>query len=346
MTSHRDATGTPEPGNRRARRVRRAAVALGITLVIASAGAAVAAVRTERADSAASLAAIRTEARTSAVGRAEAAALRTERRNYARAAEAAARAAAGADLATRITAADAVLTSSKHKVADDALRQTLATALTAARAALPAVAPAARPADVSAAGVRLDAASAAVQAALTTWRQTSASTPAPAPAPTPAPAPAPAKPGVLVWITSIPTADGDGSNGHMPASAMCLIPWGTDTLGSPQYLRCDAEAALTRMNEAFKAQFGTPIALDLTYRSFDEQVAMRAALGPIAAVPGTSNHGLGLALDVPEQPDLYGFGTPRYEWFLTNGPSFGWDAPEDVRQGAAYPEYWHIEYHP
>ena len=344
MTRHQNATASPALGTRRRRRVRRVAVVLGITLVITSAGAAVAAVRADRADSAATLAAIRTEARISAVARAETATLGTERRTFARAAEAAARAAAGADLSTRITAADAVLTSSKHKVADDALRQSLDTALTAARAALPAVRPAVLPAFLTAAGARLDAASAAVQAAQTAWQQTAASARAPIAAP--APAPAPAKPGVIVWVTSIPTADGDGSNGHMPASAMCLIPWGTDTLGSPQYLRCDAEAALTRMSEAFKAQFGTQIALDLTYRSFDEQVAMRAALGPIAAVPGTSNHGLGLALDVPEQPDLYGFGTPRYEWLLANGPSFGWDAPADVRQGAAYPEYWHIEYHP
>ena len=326
--------------DRRRRRVRGAAIALGITLVVTSAGVAVAAVRTGQAEGATTLAAaIRTEAGVQAAEHAEAEVRRAERLEHSRATEAAARAAAGADLTTRITAADVVLTSSSHKVADDAVRQTLAVALTTARAALPAVQPAARPADLGAAGASLDAARAAVETAQSAFQPRAA-------APTPAPAPPAAKPSVLVWVTSIPTADGDGSNGHMPASAMCLVPWGTDTLGSPQYLRCDAEAALTRMNEAFRAQFGASIALDLTYRSYDEQVKMRATLGPIAAKPGTSNHGLGLALDVPEQPDVYGFGTPRYEWLLANGPSFGWDAPASARQGAAYPEYWHIEYHP
>jgi len=127
---------------------------------------------------------------------------------------------------------------------------------------------------------------------------------------------------------------------------MCLVPWGTDQIGSPQYLRCDAEAALTRLNDAFRTQFGEPLAMDLTYRSYDEQVAIRAYYGALAAKPGTSNHGLGLALDLQEWPDVYGFGTPRYEWLLANGPSFGWDAPASVRQDSACPEYWHIEFHP
>ncbi|RYV49664.1 hypothetical protein EUA98_17635 [Pengzhenrongella frigida] len=132
----------------------------------------------------------------------------------------------------------------------------------------------------------------------------------------------------------------------MPASAMCLIPWGTDQIGSPQYLRCDAAAALTRLNDAFRAQFGEAIAMDLTYRSYEEQVAIRAYFGSLAAKPGTSNHGLGLALDVQEGPDVYGFGTPRYDWLVANGPAFGWVAPASVRAGAAYPEYWHFEYQP
>lgn len=161
-----------------------------------------------------------------------------------------------------------------------------------------------------------------------------------------APAAPASTPAVPVWVTSIPTADGDGSNGHMPASAMCLIPWGTDQIGSPQHLRCDAADALTRLNDAFRVQFGEPIAMDLTYRSYQEQVAIRAYYGALAARPGTSNHGLGLALDVQEWPDVYGFATAQYAWLLANGPTFGWVAPASVRQDAAYPEYWHFEYRP
>lgn len=152
--------------------------------------------------------------------------------------------------------------------------------------------------------------------------------------------------GNVLWVTSVPTADGDGSNGRMPMSSMCLVPWGTDQLGFAQYLRCDAADGLTAMNAAFRAQFGAPLDLDLTYRSYEDQVAMKAAFGGLAAAPGTSSHGTGTALDVQEWPDTYGFGTARYDWLVANGPTYGWYAPARVRQGQPYAEYWHFEYGP
>lgn len=152
--------------------------------------------------------------------------------------------------------------------------------------------------------------------------------------------------GNVLWVTSVPTADGDGSNGRMPMSSMCLVPWGTDQLGFAQYLRCDAADALTALNAAFSAQFGAPLDLDLTYRSYEDQVAMKAAFGGLAAAPGTSSHGLGTALDVQEWPGTYGFGTARYDWLVANGPAYGWYAPARVRQGQPYAEYWHFEYGP
>jgi len=150
--------------------------------------------------------------------------------------------------------------------------------------------------------------------------------------------------GNVLWVTSVPTADGDGSNGHMPAAAMCAIGWGTDQLGFTQYLRCDAADALTALNDAYRAAFGASLDLDLTYRSYADQVAMKAALGGLAATPGTSSHGLGLALDVQEWPETYGFGTERYQWLVTHGPTYGWYAPERVREGQPFAEYWHFEY--
>ncbi len=152
--------------------------------------------------------------------------------------------------------------------------------------------------------------------------------------------------GAVLWVTSVPTADGDGSNGNLPMSAMCRIPWGTDQLGFAQYLRCDAADALTQLNDAYRARFGASIDMDLTYRSYADQVAMKAALGGLAAKPGTSTHGLGTALDVQEWPSVYGFGTERYSWLVENGPTYGWFAPARVRQGQPYAEYWHLEYGP
>ena len=334
--------------------VRRRTLGLGLTVLLAGLGFWAGEVRADRVAAAdrTVAAADRAEADLRAVTRAETALLAAERREHARTAAVTRRVAADADLTARIAAAEPVLAASAGKVTDDAVRQTLDAALDAARATLAAAltgAPqsgAPRP-DVAAAASAVDAARVAVEVAQAQWQATAdahaAAKPAARSAPTPA-APSATAPGIPVWVTSIPTADGDGSNGFMPASAMCLIPWGTDQIGSPQYLRCDAASALTGLNDAFQAKFGAQIAMDLTYRSYDDQVRIRAYYGALAAKPGTSNHGLGLALDVQEWPDTYGFGTPRYEWLIANGPTFGWVAPPSVRQDAPYPEYWHFEY--
>ena len=172
------------------------------------------------------------------------------------------------------------------------------------------------------------------------------------PAPPPAtPAPAPSVPACVndstyagpPFYTSAPDAEGDGSNGRLPASAMTRLTWGHDTAGTPQYLATRAAGALDRLNASYRAAFGTDLDLDLTYRSFDEQVRMREALGSIAAVPGTSSHGTGRAFDLQEW-SCYGFGSARYQWLVENGPAFGWVAPGWARQNGSNPEYWHFEY--
>ena len=149
--------------------------------------------------------------------------------------------------------------------------------------------------------------------------------------------------GSPTFYTSTPTASGDGSNGRVPSSAMGRLGWCTDSQGNGQWLRADAAAALTRMNEAFRAEFGENIAVDMSYRSYEDQVAMRAYYGSAAARPGTSNHGLGLAFDTWEWA-AYGFGSDRYQWLVGNAPSYGWVAPSWARQGGSNPEYWHFEY--
>ena len=145
------------------------------------------------------------------------------------------------------------------------------------------------------------------------------------------------------FYTSPPAAEGDGSNGNLPASAMTRLTWGFDTVGTPQYLTHRAAGALDRLHAAYRTAFGEDLHLDLTYRSYDEQVRMREALGTIAAAPGTSTHGTGRALDLPEW-SCYGFGSARYLWLVENGPSYGWVAPSWARQNGSNPEYWHLEY--
>ena len=146
------------------------------------------------------------------------------------------------------------------------------------------------------------------------------------------------------FYTSPPTPGGDGSNGKLPPDMLTAISWATDPHGTPYYLRNDAAAALERLDRAFVAQFGHHLDLDLTYRDYDTQVAMLEALGTVAAVPGTSSHGTGLAIDVPELPCEYGWDTPQRDWLVSQGPSFGWTAPGWAQRNGSNPEYWHFEY--
>lgn len=195
---------------------------------------------------------------------------------------------------------------------------------------------------------------AATPSPASTSSQTPRTTP-PAPAPLPAavpaakprPNPCPLDPPYTgpIFVTSTPSATGNGSNGHLPASALTRLPaWANDTMGTPQYLLKAVAAALIRLDDAFRARFGVSLDIDLTYRSYADQVAIRAALGTIAAKPGTSRHGTGVALDVQEWSCIYGFGSEKRDWLVANAPTYSWVSPSWAREGADNPEYWHYEY--
>ncbi len=263
---------------------------------------------------------------------------------------------AAEDAEAAVAAGDAVLAGSEGKVADDAVRYALATALDALRALLDA-----DPDDPSddettaldeATTVVVDA-TAAVTAAQAAWQaeQDAAAAAAAAARPRDNRSGAGAdcggtgsfepSNGGAVLHTSVPTEDGDGTNGRMARSAMTALGWCTDAVGNQQWLRTDAAAALVRLNDAFKAQFGENIAIDLSYRSYEDQVRARELFGGLAAKPGTSNHGWGTAFDTWEWA-AYDFGSDRYTWLVTNGPTYGWYSPTVDDPGN--PEYWHYEY--
>ncbi|UZN03974.1 M15 family metallopeptidase [Cellulomonas sp. S1-8] len=237
---------------------------------------------------------------------------------------------------------------------DDAPRAALAAQLEAAQAAVTTASPAV--ARALAAGVA--GSDAAVQAAVTAEQTRAAAAQevaraAAAQRPAARPSPGGSTGGTdrcattysgPAFYTSAPTDGGDGSNGRLPASALAAVSWARDSRGTPFYLRADATAALERLNGAFRAALGHDLALDLTYRDLDTQVAMRAALGSVAAVPGTSSHGTGLALDVPELPCDYGWDSAARAWLVANGPAYGWVSPTWAQRTGSNPEYWHYEY--
>ncbi|QNG37671.1 hydrolase [Geodermatophilaceae bacterium NBWT11] len=128
---------------------------------------------------------------------------------------------------------------------------------------------------------------------------------------------------------------GGWANGQIPTSALCAI-------GAGHRLRCDAAAAYAGLAEAFQNAFHRPICITDSYRSLAAQVDAHERKPAITAVPGTSNHGWGLAVDLCG--GVNGFDTPEHAWMARWAPTFGWTAPDWARAAGSNPEPWHWEY--
>jgi LAS superfamily LD-carboxypeptidase LdcB len=126
-------------------------------------------------------------------------------------------------------------------------------------------------------------------------------------------------------------------NGRLAANELKSIPF---ALG--QKLIPSAADSLVKMNEAYKKEFGRNISITDSYRTYAQQVAVKRNKGNLAATPGTSNHGLGRALDLGGGVNT--FGTKQHIWMVKNGPSYGWYHPDWAGQFSSKPEPWHFEY--
>lgn len=126
------------------------------------------------------------------------------------------------------------------------------------------------------------------------------------------------------------------ANGRLSTEDMCEL-WGTG-----KYLRADAAVSLAKLSFAYREQFGTDLVITDAYRSYASQVSLRARKPGLAARPGTSEHGWGLAVDLGGGVERAG---EYYWWLRENGPAYGWDNPEWARKGGsgAY-EPWHFEF--
>lgn len=167
----------------------------------------------------------------------------------------------------------------------------------------------------------------------------------PALAPRP-PAPVPARtagglPRRCNGVVLPPAARGAGGawggfpNGMIPTAALCPV-------AGAHRLRCDATLGYQAMSAAFTATFGRTLCLGSSYRPYDAQVQLYAAKPALAAVPGTSNHGWGLAVDLCGGAES--FGTPEYAWLAANGRAFGWINPPWALPGRGREEPWHWEF--
>lgn len=118
-------------------------------------------------------------------------------------------------------------------------------------------------------------------------------------------------------------------NGRIPRERLALIGIGQHRLWGP------AAQAFVAMRSAAGAD-GVRLSVTDSYRSYDQQVTLAAQKGLTknggwAAVPGTSEHGWGLAIDV----DVDSSGMA---WLKAHGAEYGW-----VQLTPREP--WHWEYH-
>ncbi|HRA51849.1 D-alanyl-D-alanine carboxypeptidase family protein [Actinotalea sp.] len=129
-------------------------------------------------------------------------------------------------------------------------------------------------------------------------------------------------------------------NGVIPRDLLCGVAFDDDVL-----LRCDAAAALDQLNAAYRAATGRDLDVVSSYRDLDEQAAVRAAKGTLAAAPGASNHGRALAIDIAGAGSLGDFSQPLYAWLGQHAEDFGWHHPDAMGPGGTGPlEPWHWEF--
>lgn len=136
-------------------------------------------------------------------------------------------------------------------------------------------------------------------------------------------------------------------NGKLPNDALCKLPWTNKSV-----IRCDAERSFELLDAAFKAEFGTDIDITDSYRSYEKQVEVKKQVGKNAAVPGYSNHGNGIALDLGS--GIADASSPQSEWMREHAAEFGWYNPtwaggesRDGVESHSKPksEPWHWEFH-
>ncbi|WP_218917719.1 M15 family metallopeptidase [Nocardioides dokdonensis] len=147
-----------------------------------------------------------------------------------------------------------------------------------------------------------------------------------------------AQPPLPDWLATCDTTPAETSepNGLIADSNLCELP--TDGL----HLRGDAAQAWWRLSESYHREFDEPLCMTDAYRSLDAQQRLSAAKPGLAARPGTSNHGWGVAIDLCGGAES--FGTDEYTWLLANAIDTGWTNPTWAQQGGSKPEPWHWEY--
>ncbi|MFD6950961.1 peptidase M15 [Nocardiopsis sp. TSRI0078] len=124
------------------------------------------------------------------------------------------------------------------------------------------------------------------------------------------------------------------ANGLLPGDSLCDLYDG-------KQLRADAAVDFLQLNARYVDEYGENMCITSAYRDLPNQHRVYAQVAPgFAAVPGTSNHGLGKALDLG--CGIQNYRSDRWLWMEANGAEFGWHHPAWAKSSPFEP--WHWEY--
>lgn len=150
------------------------------------------------------------------------------------------------------------------------------------------------------------------------------------------------------------------ANGKLPADSLVALSTPGRLLEGPaasfeRLLKATGTKGTTKPSHAYRS-YAEQVAVFTLYYSTDKSLAdPNATVGnggikrwdgktwyrkkgkPTAAIPGTSNHGLGKAVDFQ---GLVGYGSPIWKAFAKEAVEHGWDNAEGEKIG----EYWHWVY--
>ncbi len=126
-------------------------------------------------------------------------------------------------------------------------------------------------------------------------------------------------------------------NGLIPRSALCPL------YAAPGHvLRADAANAFNQLSQAFSEAFGTPLTVTDSYRTLAGQIDVAARKPGLAARPGTSRHGLGIAVDLGG--GVQNATSAQHLWMDRNAALYGWINPAWAQNRSGQFEPWHWEY--
>ena len=130
------------------------------------------------------------------------------------------------------------------------------------------------------------------------------------------------------------------TNGDLPLSYLAKVD------GCVVY--DEAAASLKAMIAAAKADNVVLKGISC-YRDYAGQVAARndwcnKGACQMAAVPGTSNHGWGKAVDFRDANGELTFDSTAYAWLKAWAGFYGWMHPKNMDEGGSVPEPWHWEW--